>query len=150
MSFHSGSSQTIQEAIECVDCFLGVLTSPLLLDCLWQDCYMGISSTDMKGLLLWQGWTDRISAPSCEIIARHHHTAMGKPTTGLSCHGRGPEFCHRRRRRREKTDWHKVSDVFILWSGCVTAALHQSSKAALGLLSGPIVPSFYPHPIGAC
>lgn len=48
-----GSSQTIQEAIACVDCFLGILTS-LLPGLLCQDCLMDISAEDMRELLLWQ------------------------------------------------------------------------------------------------
>lgn len=46
------------------------------------------------------------------------------------------------------SDWHRVSDAFTLWRGYVTlAALDQSSKAALRLLSGPIFLFFHPCPL---
>lgn len=63
----TGCSQTIQVAIACVDCFLGMLTSPLLL----AGLHMDISAEDIGELLLWQEWTDGSLAPSPGPNARH-------------------------------------------------------------------------------
>lgn len=130
-----GSSQTIQEAIACVDCFLGMLTS-LLPGLLSRDCHMDTSAEDMRELLARTAWSP---APFPELNASHHQqpcfpTALGRShqVVVLSYQGTRNFLWG-----AKLSDWHKVSDAFIVWRGWVTsAAMHRTPSKI------PLWPSF--------
>jgi len=115
-----------------------MLTSPVLQDCFWQDCHMGISAEDMRAwLLLWREWTDGSPAPSSEP-----NTGYSYPQQGCTLTAADPNFSIGGKRL---SDWQRVSGAFILWRGCVlSAAPHWSSNAVLRLPSSTTSAFFHP------